>query len=108
MIKKVKKVKRINDEAKLQKTEEDSKLQDAIVRSTIPLDIDPTEKIEENILFNGLEGRLLLVQVGKNGEQVDNYRLEEIEKQLSELIAKFKINCLLYVTQSDVDIKVIG
>jgi hypothetical protein len=112
-IKKIKKVKRVGDDSIILKEtvdddSVDSELQDAIEKATVPLDFDAVNDTKDQILFNGLEGRMLLVKVGVDGQDIDEKRLERIEGDLSNLIENFGIKCLLYVTTSDVDIKVIG
>jgi len=113
MNKKIKKVKRVGDDSIVLEDivvddPIDEDLQNAIAKATVPLDFDATSDPEDHILFNGLEGRMLLVRVGIDGQEIDSRRLKGIEEDLSSLIENFGIKCLLYVTSSDVDIKVIG
>jgi len=114
MAKETKKIKRVSDEDIIleemvdpEVVLENEKLREALDKATIPIDLDPVDDVE-GILFNGLEGRMLLVKVGLIGEPLDDERLERVEEDLSELIENFGINCLLYVTGPDVDIKVVG
>jgi len=62
---------------------------------------------KDRVLFPSLEGRLLHVKVGQTGDEANGDDIKNIEETLGALLEKHKVNCLLYVSNHAVDIKII-
>jgi len=64
-------------------------------------------KVSDIIKFKDLEGALLLVNVGDNDRPASDQDLTDISDTLSALLEDNHINCVAYVTNHTVNIKVI-
>lgn len=71
------------------------------------LDFDKP-KDEPDILFPGLEGKMLLVKVGDKTEDAKPGEIDIIEKNLKAMLDSHNIKCLLFVTHHAVEVQVIG
>lgn len=66
------------------------------------------EQIIKSSLVYGVEGKFLHVKVGDKDRPADQSDIDLITGQMEELLEKYKVRCLVFVTHHAVDINVIG
>ncbi len=74
------------------------------------IEVKNTEQLKEKIekIKFDIEGKLLFVKVGSPESKEDNkLRIQEIQDIFTEMLEKFDINCLVFVSDYDVDIKIL-
>ena len=64
------------------------------------------EKLEK-ILYQDIEGKFMHIRVGDKDSDTIGVSIKEIEDKLVKLFSINDINCVVFVTSYDVDIKLI-